>query len=77
MTATIWFEADVQSLGYNLADPNSYPNGGPTTVSGVVHTHPEFVSATFYMHDVGVVVLDTPKVMDEYGVLPKSTSSIR
>jgi secreted trypsin-like serine protease len=70
VTATIWFEADVQALGYDITDPDMYPNGGPTTVNGVVHTHPLFESATFYMHDVGVVVLDDPVVMDEYGVLP-------
>ncbi len=70
VTATVWFESDVQALGYNLSDPNSYPNGGSTTVSGEVHTHPDFVSATFYMHDVGVVVLDKAVVMSKYGELP-------
>jgi V8-like Glu-specific endopeptidase len=69
-TATIWFEADVQALGYDISNPNMYPNGGPTTVSGTVYTHPLFTSNAFYLHDVGVVVLDTPVVLKVYGELP-------
>lgn len=67
VTATIWFEADVQALGYDLANPNMYPNGGPTTVNGTTHTHPDF---NFPMYDVGVVVLDNPVTMSTYGTLP-------
>jgi secreted trypsin-like serine protease len=67
VSATIWFEADVQALGYNLSNPNMYPNGGPTTVSGTTYTDPQF---NFPMHDVGVVVLTTPVSMSTYGVLP-------
>ena len=71
VTATIWFEADVQILGYDLSNLAMYPNGGPTTVSGTVYTHPQFVSATFYLHDLGVVELDTPVSMSTYGKLPQ------
>jgi hypothetical protein len=67
VSATIWFEADVQALGYDLSNPNMYPNGGPTTVNGITHTHPLF---NFPMHDVGVVLLDTPVSRNTYGVLP-------
>jgi len=65
--ATIWFEADVQTLGYDLSNPNMYPNGGPTTVSGTGHSHPLY---NFPLYDVGVVVLDHPVEMPTYGVLP-------
>ena len=64
VTAEIWFysnEADVRA--------NGYPYVGQ--VSGVVHVHPEFYDAAFFVHDVGVVVLNTPMPMDEYGVLPE------
>jgi secreted trypsin-like serine protease len=67
VSATIWFEADVQALGYDLSNPNMYPNGGPTTVNGITHTHPLF---SFPRYDVGVVVLDKPMKMKKYGVLP-------
>ncbi len=65
--ATIWFEADVQALGYDLSNPNMYPNGGPTTVSGTGYSHPRY---NFPLYDVGVVVLDKPLKMSTYGLLP-------
>ena len=34
-------------------------------------THPEFVSAQFLLHDVGVVKLSEPIVLPEYGTLPE------
>ena len=72
VSATIWLEADVQALGYDLSDPNMYPNGGPTTVNGTTYTHPDYYTAPFYVHDVGVVVLDKEVEMDVYGVLPQA-----
>ena len=33
-------------------------------------THPEFVDAEFFLHDVGVIELDEPISLDEYGALP-------
>ncbi len=33
-------------------------------------THPEYVDAEFFLHDVGVIELDEPINLDEYGVLP-------
>lgn len=62
--AEIWFAADVDAG----RPGNGYPYDGE--VGGDVYTHPDFNSATFYVHDVGVVVLDEPVVMAEYGVLP-------
>jgi V8-like Glu-specific endopeptidase len=64
--ATIWFEEDV-SAG---RPANGYPFGGPTSVDGTVYTHPNFYDGPFYLHDVGVVVLDTPVTMSTYGELP-------
>lgn len=33
-------------------------------------THPEYVDAAFLLHDLGVVTLDEPVALDEYGSLP-------
>jgi len=65
--ATIWFETDVQSNQVALG----YPRGGATSVDGTTYTHPQFNPAAFYLYDLGVVVLDTPVVMAEYGALPQ------
>jgi hypothetical protein len=65
--ATIWFETDVQSNQIALG----YPRGGATSVDGTTYTHPQFNPAAFYLYDLGVVVLDTPVVMAEYGALPQ------
>jgi len=62
--AEIWFDADVESG----IPANGYPLTGEA--SGTPYTHPEYDPNAFYLHDLGVVVLDTPVVMDEYGVLP-------
>ena len=35
------------------------------------YTHPLYTTAPFYFHDVGVVILDEPIYLDEYGVLPE------
>ena len=65
--ATIWFETDIQSNQVALG----YPFGGATSVDGTTFTHPQFNPAAFYLFDLGVVVLDTPVVMSEYGALPQ------
>ena len=60
----IWFynnEADIRA--------NGYPYTGQ--VGGTPYVHPDFYTASFVVHDVGVVVLDEPYPMDEYGVLPE------
>ena len=66
-SATIWFESDIQSNQQALG----YPNGGATSVDGSVYTHPQFESNTFYLHDLGVVVLNNPVVKETYGALPQ------
>ena len=65
--ATIWFEADVES---GIPD-NGYPFGGDTSVDGTAHTHPSYDPNAFYLYDLGVVVLDEPVDMAEYGELPE------
>lgn len=62
----IWFDADVES---GIPD-NGYPYEGD--VSGTPYTHPDYDPNAFYLHDLGVVVLDEPVYMDEYGQLPEA-----
>jgi len=60
----IWFAADVQ----NGVPANGYPLDGD--VGGTPYTHPQYDPNAFFLFDLGVVVLDSPMVMDEYGALP-------
>jgi hypothetical protein len=60
--ATIWFAEDVD------AEPD-YPFDGD--VDGTPYTHPDYNPAAFFLYDLGVVVLDEPVYMDEYGELPE------
>ncbi|SBS72545.1 trypsin-like serine protease [uncultured Microbacterium sp.] len=59
----IWFGDDIRD-----AAANSYPTTGD--VSGTPYTHPQYDDAAFYLYDVGVVVLDEPVILPEYGTLP-------
>ncbi len=60
----IWFDADV--------DAGRPGNGYPLTgdVGGTPYTHPDYDPNAFYLYDLGVVVLDEPYAMSQYGVLP-------
>lgn len=60
----IWFESDLEPTPLEFG----YPFTGD--VSGTPHDHPLYDDAAFYAHDLGVVVLDEPMSMDEYGELP-------
>jgi hypothetical protein len=62
--AEIWFDTDVQS---GIPD-NGYPFTGD--VGGDAFTHPDYDPNAFFLYDLGVVVLDEPMMMDEYGELP-------
>jgi hypothetical protein len=62
--ARVWFESEV--------DDPMYPFSGGTAIDGTPHAHPlydDFASfpATF---DIGVVILDEPVALSEYGSLP-------
>jgi hypothetical protein len=61
----IWFDADVESG----IPANGYPFTGD--VGGTPYTHPQYNPNAFFRYDLGVVVLDTPVVMGEYGALPE------
>ena len=63
--AEIWFADDVES---GIPD-NGYPFTGD--VGGQTFVHPQYDPNAFYLYDLGVVVLDEPIVLDEYGSLPE------
>lgn len=52
--ATVYFDADVESG----IPGNGYPFGGG--VNGVAYTSPDYISAAFFVNDLGVVVLNEP-----------------
>jgi len=60
----IWFDEDLTD-----AELHNYPIEGD--VGGTPYTHPEYDPNAFYTHDLGVVVLEEPVFMDEYGQLPE------
>lgn len=61
----IWFDADVESG----IPGNGYPFTGD--VGGTPYTHPNYDPNAFFLYDLGVIVLDSPMVMSEYGALPQ------
>lgn len=61
----IWFDSDVESG----IPANGYPNNGD--VGGTPYTHPDYNPDAFFLFDLGVVVLDEPFVLNEYGALPE------
>jgi secreted trypsin-like serine protease len=64
----IWFDADVE----HGIPGNGYPFTGQ--VGGTPYTHPQYDPNAFYLHDLGVVVLDEPFPMAQYGALPQLDS---
>jgi V8-like Glu-specific endopeptidase len=66
-SATIWFESDLRGP---LGTAAGYPFGGDTSVDGTTYTHPDYDDAAFFLADLGMVVLDEPVMMREYGQLP-------
>lgn len=63
--ADIWFDEDVESG----IPANGYPFDGDVT--GTPYTHPQYDPNAFYLYDLGVIVLDKPVKMNEYGALPE------
>ena len=51
-------------------DRAAFLNAHPTWIRGTAYSHPEFASGPFYLHDVGVIVLDAPVARATYGRLP-------
>src|SRR5215467_11147838 len=68
----VFTESDVDSGTKN--GTNNYPFAGPNSVEAVFWSaHPLFTEAQFFLHDVGVVVLQKPGVKlapTAYGALP-------
>jgi len=52
---------------------NDYPYAGNNTVEAVSWAaHPDYETDAFFVHDVGIVILEEPGViLDEYGTLPE------
>jgi hypothetical protein len=65
----VFTESDVQA---GIGTTNNYPFAGPNAVEAVSWAaHPLYETAPFFVHDVGVVILQEPGVvLDEYGTLP-------
>ena len=67
----VFTESDVQA---GIGTTNNYPFAGPNSVEAVYWAaHPLYETAPFFVHDVGVVVLQAPGVVlpaSQYGVLP-------
>lgn len=67
----VFTESDVENGN------NNYPFNGPNTVPATSwHSHPLFSEATFFLHDVGVIELQSPVNLAaaEYGQLPAVNS---
>jgi hypothetical protein len=65
----VFTESDVQA---GIGTTNNYPFAGPNSVEADSWAaHPLYETGPFFLHDVGVVILEEPGVvLDEYGVLP-------
>ncbi len=66
----VWFETDV---GADRAT-TGYPFAGGTSIEfDEIHTHPGYVDGAFFLHDLGLVLLDEPvdlPAASDYGDLP-------
>jgi len=66
----VFTESDVEG-GRGVT--NNYPFAGPNSVEAIAwHAHPLYPTASFSVHDVGVVILQSPGVtgLSKYGTLP-------
>ncbi|MCI0609668.1 MAG: trypsin-like serine protease [Anaerolineae bacterium] len=65
----VFTESDVQA---GIGTTNNYPFAGPNAVEAVAWAaHPLYETGPFFLHDVGIVILEEPGVvLDEYGTLP-------
>jgi Trypsin len=81
----VWFtvseEADYEGLPPSstfVPDGNAdrydawsaFFDANPEWVSGTAYPHPEYDDDAFFLHDLGVVVLDEPIYLDDYAQLP-------
>jgi len=65
----VFTESDVQA---GIGITNNYPFAGPNAVEAVSWAaHPLYETAPFFVHDVGIVILQSPGViLPRYGTLP-------
>ncbi|HUR32510.1 MAG TPA: trypsin-like serine protease [Vicinamibacterales bacterium] len=67
----VFIESDVQA---GIGTTNNYPFAGPNAIEAASFAaHPLFETAPFVLHDVGVIVLESPGLVlapGQYGVLP-------
>ena len=67
----VFTESDVEG---GIGKTNNYPFSGPNSVEAKEwHAHPLYETAAFFVHDVGVVILQAPGVILpplKYGKLP-------
>lgn len=67
----VFTESDVQA---GIGTTNNYPYAGPNAVEAVAwYSHPLYETGPFFVHDVGVVILQEPGVVlppEKYGTLP-------
>ena len=63
---------DNEQYGISIEGVTFDPTFNQTTslITGTAHAHPDVERISNYFHDIGVVVLDSPVVLDEYGELP-------
>jgi len=65
----VFTESDVQDGN------NNFPFAGPNTIEASEwHAHPQFTEASFFLHDVGVVVLSKAVRLAQFGALPAVNS---
>jgi len=78
--AVVFFSNDliVPDPDFTLDDRScvgieGYPCAGANelAVTGQLFTHPQYDPNAFFVHDLGIVVLDQPVSMPEYGALPE------
>jgi Trypsin len=76
----IWFDSgDPNGIPFDAGFPAAGPNpctgitGYPCTgdVTGLPHTHPQYDPNAFFLHDLGVVTLDSSVTGRGFGALPE------
>jgi hypothetical protein len=69
--ASVWFQSDLKPLMV----PGGWPEYGSSySVTGTAHPHPDWPGHQIIpeTHDLGIIVLDQPVYLAEYGVLPEA-----
>jgi hypothetical protein len=82
-SAQIWFDTGPIDVDKNYVDPDPPDSGDGCSdpsvkgypcigdVGGTPYYHPDYLDYPWFMHDLGVVVLDKKVKMGEYGALPE------